>query len=115
MRDLIVVLITAPPDKAGTIARILVEERLAACVNIVREIRSIYRWQGKIEDASEALLIVKTTAKRMDDLKAKILEIHPYETPEIIALPVADCLEKYLTWVNEETMTEDENFDESKK
>ncbi|MCH9032377.1 MAG: divalent-cation tolerance protein CutA [candidate division Zixibacteria bacterium] len=107
MHTIYTVLITAPVNESGKIARILVEERLAACVNIVPEIRSIYRWQGKIEEESESLLIVKTTAERMDELKSRVLEIHPYNVPEIIALPVADGLEKYLNWVRDETSTED--------
>jgi len=115
MTKAIVVFITTPVNESGKIARILVDERLAACVNIISEIRSIYRWQGKIEDESESLLIVKTTPERMNDLKSRVLELHPYDVPEIIALPVADGLQKYLNWISASTVTVSDKVDESTK
>ncbi len=104
MTDAIVVLVTAPnPDKAAEIARALVAERLAACGNVVPGLRSIYRWEGKIEDEGEALLVLKTTRARFDALRDRVLALHPYEVPEVIALPVEAGHERYLAWVAGET------------
>jgi periplasmic divalent cation tolerance protein len=97
-----VVLITAPRGKGKEIARKLVEERLAACVNIA-SVESVYWWQGKIEEDNEDLLVVKTSAEKIEELVRRVKEIHPYEVPEIIALPVAACLHDYCKWVREET------------
>src|SRR5687767_1920038 len=85
--EILVVYVTAPDKVAPTIARHVVEKQLAACVNIV-PVRSIYRWQGDLQDDVEALLIVKTTRARFDALREGILQVHPYEVPEIIALPI---------------------------
>lgn len=74
-------------DSAASLAALLVERRVAACVNIVPGIRSIYRWQGKIEDETECLLIIKTVADRVVELKASIAELHSYDVPELIVLP----------------------------
>lgn len=87
------------PEKAAEIARILVEERLAACVNIVPAIRSIYRWKDAIQDEAETLAIAKTTAERAEALHGRLLALHPYQTPEVIALPVAGGHAPYLAWV----------------
>ena len=96
----IVVFITVPNDKeAVKIARILVEERLAACVNIVKGIQSIYRWQDKIEDNAEVIMIAKTKKSLFNDLSARVKELHSYDVPEIIALPVVDGSEEYLKWM----------------
>jgi periplasmic divalent cation tolerance protein len=95
-----VALSTAPDaDSAARIARALVEERLAACVNLVPAVRSIYRWQGAIEDQAEVLLVIKTRAERMEALAARLRALHPYELPELVALPVAAGLAPYLDWV----------------
>jgi len=80
-----------------------VEERLAGCVNIVMPIRSIYRWQGKIEDETEVLLIVKTQKELFAHLKTRVKELHSYAVPEVIALPVVDGSEDYLNWLEEVT------------
>ena len=102
--EALVVYITAPSEEEGAkIARTLVEERLAGCVNIVPEIRSIYSWQGKIEDEKEVLLIVKTRLKLFNALKSKVLNMHSYSVPEIIALPIVDGSEEYLKWLKEVT------------
>lgn len=106
MTDVRVVLCTTPPDAAETIAGALVERKLAACVNIVPGVRSVYRWKGAIERAEETLLIVKTTAGRIDALTEAIRSIHPYEVPEIIALDVTGGLPGYLAWVLESAGTE---------
>ncbi|MBI4710528.1 MAG: divalent-cation tolerance protein CutA [Nitrospirae bacterium] len=97
----IVVFITAPnEDAAVKIARTLVEARLAACVNIVKSIRSIYTWEDKIEDDTEALMIAKTQKDLFDSLAKKVKELHPYTVPEIIALPIVEGSEEYLKWLN---------------
>lgn len=88
-------------DEARRIARNLVESRLAACVNILSPIESIYRWQGQVETAQEILLFIKTTAERFPELQERIIHLHSYETPEIVALPVSAGLDKYLAWLRE--------------
>ena len=89
-------------DEAERIAKALVEERLAACVNILPEIRSIYRWQGAIESSAEVLLVIKTVRERFDGLAARIRELHSYETPEIVALEIVVGDEKYVNWLREQ-------------
>ena len=93
------------PD-AGTAARVaraLVAERLAACVNRVPGVASTFRWQGEIHDDAEVLLLIKTTRDRFDALRRRLVELHPYEVPELIALEVADGLPGYLDWLVRET------------
>jgi periplasmic divalent cation tolerance protein len=102
--DALVVLVTAPtPDRAAEIARALVDERLAACGNVVPAIRSIYRWEGKVQDDQEALLVLKTTRARFEALRERVLSLHPYEVPEVIALPVDAGSAPYLAWIARET------------
>jgi periplasmic divalent cation tolerance protein len=102
--DALVVLVTAPtPERAAEIARALVEERLAACGNVVPGIRSIYRWEGKVQEDAEALLVLKTTRARFDALRDRVLALHPYEVPEVIALPVEAGSARYLAWIAGET------------
>ncbi|HEY0477468.1 MAG TPA: divalent-cation tolerance protein CutA, partial [Kofleriaceae bacterium] len=84
---------------AARIARTLVDERLAACVNLLPAIRSIYRWQDAISDDAEVLAIIKTTASGYAALAARIAELHPYQVPEILALPLADGHPPYLAWL----------------
>jgi periplasmic divalent cation tolerance protein len=99
-----VVLVTVPSEAEGErIGRTLVGERLAACVNIVPGLRSIYRWQGAVETAGEALLVIKTRAARLDALATRIVALHPYSVPEILSLPVEAGLEAYLGWIGAET------------
>jgi len=97
------VISTAPPDKAAELARRLVEERLAACVNILPGARSIYRWQGKICDDSESVLLLKTDAARVGDLIARLVELHPYDVPEAVSLELVagEGNPAYLAWVRE--------------
>ncbi len=100
----IVVLVTASsPDEAAGIAKKLVADRLAACVNILPSIRSIYRWQGKICDDSEVLLVIKTQDRKLDRLMDRIKEIHSYDLPEMIVLPIIGGWEPYLAWLKKET------------
>jgi periplasmic divalent cation tolerance protein len=100
MTDKIVVLSTcASPEEAGEIARTLVEKRLAACVNILPAVRSIYRWKDAIEDDQETLLLIKSSRALFDELRAEIERMHSYEVPEAIAIPIVDGLERYLEWM----------------
>ena len=95
-----VVLVTAPDPAVGArIGRSLVEEGLAACANLVPGVRSIYRWQGELRDDAEVLLIVKTRASLVDALASRVRALHPYELPEVLALPVAGGSAPYLDWV----------------
>ena len=87
------------PASAARLAEALVEERLAACVNRLPGVSSTYRWEGKLATDVEALLLIKTTAARFEALKARLLELHPYELPELIAVPVERGHEAYLDWV----------------
>lgn len=104
MTDAIVVLVTAPSaDEAARLARAVVEERLAACGNVLPQLRSIYRWQGAVHDEPEAMLILKTTVAQFEKLRARVVELHPYETPEVLALPVAAGHAPYLAWIAGET------------
>jgi periplasmic divalent cation tolerance protein len=89
-------------EQAETIAKALVDQHLAACVNIVPGARSIYRWKGQIEDATEWLLIIKSRRELMEPLRAAIGKIHTYEVPEMLAVPVVDGSESYLAWVDRE-------------
>ena len=97
--------ITNCPDEetANRIALAVVEEKLAACVNILPRVQSIYRWQGAVESAVEVPLLIKTTAAAYPALEAAIRESHPYDVPEIIALPITAGLPAYLNWLAAET------------
>jgi periplasmic divalent cation tolerance protein len=102
MTDAVVVLMTAPSEEvAVAVARKLVEERLLACANLVPRIRSIYRWEGQIHDEAEVLLVGKTTVPALDALKARLPQLHPYQTPELLAVRVVAGAEKYLAWLTE--------------
>jgi periplasmic divalent cation tolerance protein len=102
--ETLVIYITAPNEEEGAkIARTLVEERLAGCVNIVKPIRSIYRWQDNIEDDTEALMIVKTQKRLFESLESRVRELHSYSVPEIIAVPVVEGSKDYLKWLEEVT------------
>ena len=101
----IVVLVTVPSQETGQeIARALVKQKLAACVNLLTPIQSIYTWEGKVQEEEEALLIIKSRAELFEEkLMPAIRAMHPYEVPEIIALPVLAGLPDYLNWVDEST------------
>ena len=103
MTDKIVVLSTCgSAEEAMRIARALVEKKLAACVNVMPAIHSIYRWKGVIEDDQESLLVIKSSRALFDQLRAEIEKLHSYEVPEVIAVPVVDGSEGYLAWLDRE-------------
>jgi periplasmic divalent cation tolerance protein len=99
-----VVLVTAgDAGEAVRIARTLVEERLVACANVIGPVRSIYRWRGVVEEASELLLVLKARAADVETLAARVGALHSYEVPEILALPLRGGAERYLAWLAEST------------
>jgi periplasmic divalent cation tolerance protein len=98
--DPIVCMVTCPNQEgAQNLARTLVKEKLAACVNLLAGVRSIYSWKGAIVDDDEVLCLVKTTAGRFDEMRARIVGIHPYEVPEVVALPLSHAHAPYLEWL----------------
>jgi periplasmic divalent cation tolerance protein len=101
--DVRVVWVTAPdPEVARSLARAVVEEGLAACVNLLPGVRSIYRWKGAVEEADEVLLVLKTRADRVETLRERVEALHPYEVPEFVVLPVEGGLDAYLSWIRSE-------------
>ena len=101
MSDQVILAITSCPDEAcaQAIATALVQERLAACVNRISGLRSTYIWDARLQDEAEILLLIKTTAGRLDQLQARLTSLHPYELPELLAIAVAGGNERYLDWV----------------
>jgi len=102
----VVLITTSNEEAAASIGRALVDERLAACANIVPGIRSIYRWEGKVCDEPEALMIVKTTHAHMEAIKSRVQELHSYDVPEVIAIKIEDGLGPYLDWLAGSTTKE---------
>ncbi|HEV2689681.1 MAG TPA: divalent-cation tolerance protein CutA [Bryobacteraceae bacterium] len=103
MTDKIVVLCTCGSDDEGEqIARRLIEKKLAACVSVLPDVRSVYRWQGAISDELETMLVIKSNRALFDELRAEIAKLHSYEVPEIIAIPIVDGSEGYLGWMDGE-------------
>lgn len=102
--DAQLVLVTCPATHAETLARTLVERRLAACVNILPGVTSVYRWQSAVQTAQETQLLIKTTAARYAALEEAVRELHPYELPEIIAVDIAMGLPAYLNWLRDSTL-----------
>jgi periplasmic divalent cation tolerance protein len=100
---LVVFITTSSYDEARKIASALVDQRKAACVNIVPKVNSLFRWKGKIEEAEESLMVVKTRAELFTDVVSTVKSIHSYEVPEIIALPIIEGNADYLAWLKEET------------
>ena len=101
MQNALVILCTCPDEAvASRLAAGLVEEQLAACVNILPGIRSIYRWQGTVSDDSEVLMMIKSLASRFEELETWLLEHHPYDVPEVLALPVEKISADYLAWID---------------
>jgi periplasmic divalent cation tolerance protein len=108
MTNKIVVLSTCgSPEEAAKLARELVSQRLAACVSIVAGVRSLYHWNGAVEDSQEALLLIKSTRELFPRLKTELSRLHSYEVPEIIVLPVVDGAEPYLAWIDAELVSND--------
>jgi periplasmic divalent cation tolerance protein len=104
MTDFIVVYVTVgSSEEAEQLASSLVEERLAACVNRIKEVQSIYRWEGKVQRSSEELLVIKTRRDLFDALKSRVQDLHSYTVPEVIALPILEGNPSYLQWLNEQT------------
>ena len=105
----IIVLITAPSkDEGRNISKVLLEKKCAACINIISPINSLYTWKGAVEDDEEVLLVVKSRLELFEDhLIPTVLEVHPYEVPEIIALPIIQGLASYLDWIDENTQVEE--------
>jgi|SRR5688572_16191240 len=104
MDDAVIVLTNMPDrDAALKLARELVAKRLVACVNVLAGCTSVYRWKGEVEEADEVPVLIKTRAGRYDEVEAVIRRLHPYELPEIVAVPVTRGLDEYLQWVAAET------------
>ena len=102
MSDELIIFVTAPnEDEARKIADALVNDQLAACVNIINGVESIYRWQGKVERDRELLLIIKSSASRYADLEHRVTELHSYTTPEVIAFKIDRGSEGYLNWIRD--------------
>ena len=102
--DYVLALTTLPADAdAGEFGRTLVNERLAACVNLLPVMESIYRWEGRVEFEAERQLIIKTSSDRVSDLWDRVRELHPYEVPEFVVIPIVDGNEAYLKWIRDST------------
>ncbi|WP_457667305.1 divalent-cation tolerance protein CutA [Thiolapillus sp.] len=105
--ELLLVLCTCPDENVAVqLAQTLVKKRLAACVNINSAIQSVYRWQGEIRQDKEVLLMIKTTTNGWEKLEQTLLELHPYDVPEIIAMPICAGSKDYLDWVGENICTD---------
>jgi len=105
MVEFIVVLVTVGSVAEGErLSRALVEERLAACVNRIPAVQSVYRWQGKVEQSAEELLVIKTRADLFAALEKRVRELHSYSVPEVIALPIVSGSENYLRWLGEQVV-----------
>ena len=105
--ELIVFVTTPNNDDAAKIAEALVSERLAACVNIVAAVESIYLWEGKVTRDSEARMIIKTSDQRFDELEQRVRQLHSYSTPEVVALRIERGSEQYLNWLRDSTATDE--------
>jgi len=103
MENIVVFVTTSNEEEAARISHALVGARLAGCVNIIRGVRSVYRWEGKVEDDSEVLMIAKTRRELFDSFSKKVRELHSYSVPEIIAFPIVEGYSEYLDWLKETT------------
>ena len=109
MTDKVLILVTSPIRReARKIARQLVKARLAACVNITQSVQSIYRWEGKLADEKEFLLLIKSTRDLFPEIRKSIVAMHSYTTPEIICLPIVDGSPDYLNWIGDSVQHQDE-------
>jgi periplasmic divalent cation tolerance protein len=104
VEDFIIILVTTSSEEEGRkIAQALIEKRFAACVNLIKDIESIYRWKGKISDEKEILMMIKTRKKLYKSVEDEVKKLHSYEVPEIIALPISSGSKDYLYWMDSET------------
>jgi periplasmic divalent cation tolerance protein len=104
MSDYVIVLVTLPADRdPAPMAGALVDARLAACVNVLPAMRSVYRWQGQVEEASEHQLLIKTTRDRVEALRERVRELHPYDVPEFLVVPASGGDPAYLEWIRDST------------
>ena len=103
MTEYVLVLTTFPEDGADTLAIALVEERLAACVNVLEPMRSIYRWKGRVETALERQVVIKTRAANVAALEVRVTALHPYDVPEFLVLAIEGGSHAYLAWLGEST------------
>lgn len=111
MTDYRIVFVTHPDLPTATrLAKIVVEERLCACANIIPAMQSIYMWKGNLEQSSEVLMIIKTHLSTLDELEKRLRQLHPYEVFEFIALPVSSGHAQYLSWVNETLQQDGQNI-----
>ncbi len=99
--DEIVVLVTSPKDIAESLATTVVAEHLAACANIIPGVTSIFFWEGKVCQEAEVLLLIKTTKSSWNQLMVRVKELHTYDIPEIVSLPITDGFQPYLNWINQ--------------
>jgi periplasmic divalent cation tolerance protein len=112
MKEYLLILITTPKgETAAKIADALVENQLAACVNIVKGVNSVFSWKNKIEHEAEDLLLVKTRAENLEQLTKKVTELHPYEVPEVIALSLEAGYTPYFQWIDQVLKSPDKNSD----
>jgi len=103
MRHIVVLITTKDTQEAQKISRVLIEKKLAACVNIVKDVKSLFWWEGKVDEADEVLLIAKSREDIFEEIKAQVKASHSYSVPEIIALPIIDGNDEYLKWLEETT------------
>lgn len=108
MTPVLVLTTVSPGFDAPALAHALVELRLAACVNIVERIRSIYRWEGAVQDDAEQLLVIKTTDARLEALREALFARHPYEVPEFVVLPITGTSDAYGAWILESVAAPEE-------
>ncbi len=102
MENLRVAFISTPTDKANDLAKAIVDFRLAACVNILPNVKSYYWWKGKVETADESLIVVKTTQQKVEQLITFVKKHHPHKIPEVVTMPVAEGMPSYVSWVLDE-------------
>ncbi|MBD3290854.1 divalent cation tolerance protein CutA [candidate division KSB1 bacterium] len=103
MQYIIILITCSSADEAEKISAALLDEKLIACANIVPGIQSLFRWQGEMSKENEVLLILKSTAEKFEPVELAVQELHSYDTPEIIAIPIVKGSEKYLKWISDET------------
>jgi len=101
MNEIVIFITSGSEEEAKKLARVLVEEKLAACVNILSDVESLYWWKDKIESSKEWMLVVKTQGKMVNKIVKRVKEIHSYEVPEIIALPIVEGNKDYLQWISD--------------